>query len=243
MLIINADDLGRSKSATNSALLCHARQRITSASAMVFMEDSERAAELIQQSGIDVGLHLNFYEKFTEKSISEKLRRSQARICRFLGTSKYALVLYNPMLREQFRDVFQAQYCEFLRLYGRTPSHLNGHHHMHLASNVLIDKIMPAGTKVRRSFSFSQGERNFLNRLYRTSVDRWLGQRHCLTDYFFGLSNHPTLARLERVIGLARSSNVELMVHPELREEYELLMSDRYGCSLVDVRMAGYAEL
>jgi predicted glycoside hydrolase/deacetylase ChbG (UPF0249 family) len=243
MLIVNADDLGRSKSATNNALSCYTRQRITSASAMVFMEDSERAAELILKSGIDVGLHLNFSEGFTGGFIPERLRHSQVRICRFLSTSKYALVLYNPLLSEQFREVFHAQYSEFVRLYGRAPSHLDGHHHMHLASNMLIDKIMPFGARVRRSFSFWNDEKNFVNRLYRASVDRWLGRRYRLTDYFLALSHHPTLTRLERVIRLAESSNVELMVHPEVREEYDLLMSDSYGSSLTKARIAGYAEL
>jgi predicted glycoside hydrolase/deacetylase ChbG (UPF0249 family) len=243
MLIVNADDLGRSESATNNALSCYARQRITSASAMVFMEDSERAAQLILKSGIDVGLHLNFSERFTGGSIPERLHRSQARISRFLRAGTYALVLYNPLLREQFREVFQSQYSEFVRLYGHAPSHLDGHHHMHLASNMLIDEIMPFGAKVRRSFSFCHGERSFVNRLYRASVDRWLGRRHRLTDHFFALSRHPTFTRLQRVIKLAESSNVELMVHPEVREEYDLLMSDNYCSCLGNGRMAGYAEL
>jgi chitin disaccharide deacetylase len=210
---------------------------------MVFMKDSERAARLILESGIDVGLHLNFSEQFTGNSIPEGLRRSQARTCRFLRTSKYALVIYNPLLREQFREVFEAQYSEFVRLYGRTPSHLDGHQHMHLASNMLIDKIMPGGAKVRRSFSFGEGEKNFVNRLYRANIDRWLGRRYRLTDYFFALPHHSIFARLERVIKLAESSNVELMVHPEAPDEYDLLMSDSFGSSLNKVRMARYAEL
>src|SRR5258708_29847218 len=180
MLIVNADDLGRSKSATDNALSCYARQRITSTSAMVFMEDSERAAELILKSGIDVGLHLNFSEGFTGGSVPERLYHSQAHICRFLRTSRYSLLFYNPLLRQQFRDVFQAQYSEFVRLYGCTPSHLDGHHHMHLASNMLIDEIMPSGAKVLRSFSFRHGERTFANRLYRARVARWLGRPYRL---------------------------------------------------------------
>ena len=46
MLIINADDFGRSVGETNAALECYIAGRITSVSAMVFMADSERAAEL-----------------------------------------------------------------------------------------------------------------------------------------------------------------------------------------------------
>jgi len=60
MLIINADDLGRSVVETDAALRCYSAGRITSVSAMVFMSDSERAAELANGNGLDVGLHLNF---------------------------------------------------------------------------------------------------------------------------------------------------------------------------------------
>jgi predicted glycoside hydrolase/deacetylase ChbG (UPF0249 family) len=243
MLIVNADDLGRSKIATDNAVSCYVSGRISSASAMVFMEDSQRAAELAMASGIDVGLHINFSETFTAASVPEQLRDSQARLCRFLRSNKYALLFYNPCLRKQFRDVFQAQYAEFFRLYGRAPSHLDGHQHMHLCSNMLVETIIPNGTKVRRSFSFWPGEKSVVNRLYRTGVDHWLSRRHRLTDYFFALSKHATSACLERVIGLAKDSNVELMTHPQIPLEYDFLMSDSYGFALSGVRLAGYAEL
>ena len=65
MLIINADDWGRSAAETDAALRCYKAGRVTSVSAMVFMEDSERAAELAKENELDVGLHLNFAEPFT----------------------------------------------------------------------------------------------------------------------------------------------------------------------------------
>ncbi len=43
MIVINADDLGRTEAETEAALSCFNQGRITSTSAMVFMEDSERA--------------------------------------------------------------------------------------------------------------------------------------------------------------------------------------------------------
>ena len=243
MLIINADDLGRSKAATDNALSCYANRRITSTSGMVFMEDSERAADLALASGIDIGLHINFSERFSGKSVPEPLRHSQERLCRFLRSNKYALIFYNPCLRDQFRHVFQAQYVEFVRLFDREPSHLDGHQHMHLASNILMEGIIPRGTKVRKSFSFWPGEKSVTNRLYRAGVDRLLSRRHRITDYFFALKQHPTVARLERVINLSVNSNVELMTHPQVQEEYELLMSDECGCALSRTRLAGYEQL
>ena len=103
MLIINADDWGRSVAETDAALRCYTERRITSVSAMVFMHDSERAARLTKDYELDdVGLHLNFSEEFTGKSCSETLKESQGRIIRFLKRGKYAQLLYNPFLRKTF---------------------------------------------------------------------------------------------------------------------------------------------
>jgi predicted glycoside hydrolase/deacetylase ChbG (UPF0249 family) len=55
MIIVNADDWGRSPLETDAALACYRDERITSVSAMVFMEDSVRASELAKEAGIDPG--------------------------------------------------------------------------------------------------------------------------------------------------------------------------------------------
>lgn len=240
MLIVNADDLGRNKTATDRTLTCHKLNRITSTSAMVFMEDSERAAQLAIASGIDVGLHINLSEKFTANAIPEQLRKSHNQICGFLTTNKYALLVYHPFLRSQFREVFEAQLAEFLRLYEREPSHLDGHQHMHLSSNLLIDRILPSETKVRRSFSFAAGEKSIVNRVYRSAVDRCLKRRHILTDYFFALPHNMSPERLGIIIRLAKQFNVELMTHPELHLDYNFLLGDSFGQAISQVRLSGY---
>ncbi|MEO7597984.1 MAG: ChbG/HpnK family deacetylase, partial [Opitutus sp.] len=225
MLIINADDLGRSRAATDNTLACHAVRRVTSTSAMVFMADSDRAAELALAAGIDVGLHLNLSESFTGHSIAPSLRQCHDRIRLFLRRSKYALLVFNPTLRREFRDAFTSQYAEFVRLYRRPPSHLDGHQHLHLASNILLQKILPAGTKVRRSFSFREGEKSLPNRVYRGAVDRHLAKRHRLTDYFFALSQNCSPERVAKIVSLAQKFNVELMAHPELPADQRFLLS------------------
>lgn len=243
MLIINADDLGRNQIATDRTLECHAKQRLSSSSAMVFMADSERAAKAAVGSGISVGLHANFTEEFTGENVPTVLAEAHKRIRKFLKSSKYALLLYHPLLRRQFRTVFEAQLAEFIRLYKRQPSHLDGHQHMHLSTNLLLDGVLPAGTKVRRSFSFSSGEKNLVNRLYRSAVDRSLMKRHRTTDFFFALPHHQSPERLERVMGLARQSNVELMTHPERRNEYDYLLGEEFGRAVSGIRLTGYDAL
>ncbi len=108
---------------------------------------------------------------------------------------------------------------------------------------MLIQRILPVGAKVRRSFSFRPGEKGAINRWYREFVDRRLARRHRLTDYFFSLAQHLTLDRLERIVALAGEKNVEIMAHPELPGEFEFLMSEGYGEAISRVRLAGYDAL
>ena len=229
MLIVNADDLGRSRDETNATLFCYSRGRISSTSAMVFMADSARAAELAADTGISTGIHLNLSERFTAPAAPAQLRESHDRICRFLRRNKYALIAYNPLLVGDFATVIHAQFDEFRRLYGRDPAHIDGHQHMHLATNVLWQGLLPAGVRVRRSFSFSKGKKGALNRWYRARVDAALARRHATVDFFYSLTSCLGDTNLGDVLAAARTSTVELMVHAAWPKEFEFLMSDDFA--------------
>ena len=243
MLIINADDWGRDRVSTDTALACYEQRRISSASAMVFMEDSERGAELARSAGIDVGLHINFTQKFNGPSCSEQLLREQDGIRRFLLSSKYALIVYNPFLKGHFRRVFEAQLAEFVRIYGHSPSHFDGHQHMHLSTNMLFQKVIPHGAKVRRSFSFRSGEKGAVNRAYRRWVDGRLARDYRLADFFFSLARHLEPGKLEALLGLAREAKVELMTHAWNRPEYDWLMSDAFPALTRELETGSYARV
>jgi len=236
MLIVTADDLGRSAPETDAALRCYASRRITSGSAMVFMKDSSRAADLALGSGIQVGLHLNLSESFTGSNVPRPLRDRHEAIVRFLTLHKYALVLCNPFLARSFKYVYEAQLDEFSRLYGRRPSHIDGHQHRHLCSNILAGGLIPDGERVRRNFSYGGGEKSVLNRMYRRAVDRHLERKYVITDFFFGLLECLQTDRMPRVFHLAREFRVELMTHPVKSVEAEYLMGDDYWAQLAQLR-------
>jgi chitin disaccharide deacetylase len=241
MLIVNADDWGRSVAETDAAFRCFKEKRITSVSAMVFMRDSERAAELAKNNDLDVGLHLNFAEKFTANECPEKLRDYNRRIVRFLTRNRYSPLLYNPLLRREFSYSYAAQTEEFVRLFGKEPSHIDGHHHMHLCGNLLLTAVVPAGMKMRRNFSFWPGEKSWLNRTYREFVDGWLSRRYLLADYFFDLSQSIQEKKLGRVVTLARSNKVELMAHPIVPMESEYLLSNEFETILQCLELGSYS--
>jgi predicted glycoside hydrolase/deacetylase ChbG (UPF0249 family) len=239
MLIVNADDWGRSRAETNAALECYQHGRITSVSAMVFMNDSERAAEIAHKHNLDAGLHLNFTDPFTNR-IPAPLEGCHHGTARFLGRSKYAQLTYHPLLRGDFSYSYKAQAAEFERLFGKPPSHIDGHHHMHLCANLLIDDVIPKGSKVRRNFSFWPGEKSQLNRAYRALIDWWLARKYRLTDYFFDLTQCIQENKLGRVATLATSDDVELMTHPITPGEQAYLMSDQCAEFLQHLQLGSY---
>jgi predicted glycoside hydrolase/deacetylase ChbG (UPF0249 family) len=242
MLIINADDWGRCITETQAALTCFQAGGLQSVSAMMFMEDSERSAKLAQDVGIDVGLHLNLNQKFTHNK-SAALAKSHDRVVRFMSLSKYAQLFYHPGLRSALSDVFKAQLDEFVRLYGRTPSHIEGHQHRHLCTNMLLQKVIPSGEIVRRTFSYTPTENGRIDWVYRRLVDRTLARRYRLTDYFFSLSRCLKTKTLDRVYELAKSATVELMAHPVLPVERAYLTSSAHLDRIADLPIGSFENL
>jgi predicted glycoside hydrolase/deacetylase ChbG (UPF0249 family) len=207
------------------------------------MEDSQRAAELAKKHNIDVGLHINFTQKLTQQNSVRLLCDYHTRIARFLTKNKYNFLIYNPALRKQFEYVFQLQLAEFERLYGFLPSHIDGHHHMHLCTNMVIDAVIPTGQKVRRNPHFGRGEKSIPNRLYRMVIDKWLARRYLIADYFFSLEERINNGRLPSALALANTSIVEFETHPELESEYEWLMGNACARAIANLQKGTYAQL
>lgn len=243
MLIVNADDFGSTAVATDNIATCIRAGSVTSTSAMVFMQDSERAVDVAAAGRIDVGLHLNFDDALTAAPADGTLARHHDAVRRFLRRNRYVQVIYHPLLRRQFEYVYRTQYDEFLRLYGRQPTHVNGHHHMHLCSNVLFGNLIPRGTRIRRSFSFASGERNLANRVFRRIVDRKVTKDYITTDLFFAALPKEPLDVLRRNVALARKWNVELMVHISKDFELKFLTDPAVIAIMREAQMGTYGDL
>jgi hypothetical protein len=223
LLIVNADDWGRDYETSERTLECILQGAVSSVSAMVFMGDSERAAAVAREKGIDAGLHLNLTTPFSATGVPARLIESQQRISKYLRGSRLAQTVFHPGLAGCFEYVVAAQRDEFRRLYGKEPGRVDGHHHMHLSANVLLGRLLPAGTIARRSFSRQRGEKGLAKHLYRRIVDRVLARRHRLTDFFFSLPPLDAPDRLRTIFSLANDSIVEVETHPVNLEEHRFL--------------------
>ena len=240
-IIVNADDWGRDRENTDRILDCALRGALSSASAMVFMEDSERSAALARENDFDCGLHLNLTAPLTAPQSPARLRERQRRIGRLLRSQRLAPALFHPLLVSSFEYVVKTQLEEFERLYGAPPRRIDGHHHMHLCANVVRQRLLPAGTIVRRNFSFGPGEKSAFNRWYRGRQDKRLARRHPMTDFFFSLPPLEPRSRLKRIFTLARTFDVELETHPINAVEYRYMMIGELMRDLGGVEVAkGY---
>lgn len=224
-VIVNADDWGRDVTTTDRTLDCMLHGAISSVSAMVFMEDSERAADLARQYGIGTGLHLNFTLRPSARNCPRNLRERQELIGRFLSSTRLAPIFYHRRLVSSFDYVVKAQFEEYERLYGTQVNRVDGHHHMHLCRNVIVQQLLPAGTIVRRNLTFRSGEKGYFNRLYRRRQDERLARRHPMTDFFFDLQPVEPIERLREICTLAGRFNIELETHPVHDNEYTFLMN------------------
>ena len=244
MLIINADDLGRNNQATDNIIKCFNFRAITSSSAMVFMCDSERAAEIVSDNKFEVGLHLNFIEPFSCNTGDIDLNDRLSRISSYLKKFKWSQLIYNPFLKNDFLFLFKSQYAEFVRLFKKPPTHIDGHHHMHLCMNALIGGIIPGGMCIRRNFSFLPGERNILNRFYRRVIDAWLEKHYRCTDFFYDICPlEVDNKRLIRIIAISRTNHVEIMTHPEHQKQYEYLLGEKFLEAISTVKKGSYSSL
>jgi predicted glycoside hydrolase/deacetylase ChbG (UPF0249 family) len=244
LFVLNADDWGRTRETTDRILDCVVRGAVSATSAMVFMEDSERAAAIAREHGVDAGLHLNLTAPFSAPGCSTQLSDHQQRLSRYLRRSRMTRIIFNPGLANSFQYVVRTQLDEFRRLYGHDPEHLDGHHHMHLATNVLLGKLLPAKTIVRRSFSFRRGEKGLGNRLYRKWVDGRLVKRHYLADFFFALEPVHSETHLQRIFAFGgQGAVVEIETHPVNQDEYQFLSEGRIFRWMAAGRIRSFRQL
>jgi predicted glycoside hydrolase/deacetylase ChbG (UPF0249 family) len=243
MLIITADDYGKNKFATDNILNCFANNRITSASAMVFMLDSERAASSASDIGLEIGLHVNFTLPFTAHYARPELREHQNRLVSYLTKRRLSQAVLNPWLANSFSYVFLSQKEEFGRLYSKLPDYYNGHHHMHLCANMLVSNHIPRGARVRGTFTLERGEKGACKQFYRQILKFYISKRFVSTNAFFSIEPIQDHERLKNIIKRAAREDVEIEVHPENEEEAGYLLSNQFQDLIKSVQLGTFLRL
>jgi chitin disaccharide deacetylase len=249
LLIVNADDLGHDRDTTDATMECVAAGRITSATAMVFMDDSKRAASLFESAPIGVGLHLNVSEPFTERGAPAEVRACQARLTkRFQRDSARQLRrwIFDPVIQADIERCIANQMAEFRTLYGREPTHVDGHQHVHLSPNLFLARTLTSGIRMRNTLERYPLDRSLRGRL-RALKQRAISRRFRSTDYIFDLPDVDTrrdrFGQAAKRLALSEEASVEVICHPGFPHEYECLMSPEWGLALRGRPLGSFGDL
>ncbi len=245
MLIVNADDWGLRPEVTDAILECRRAGAITNASAMVHMEDSGRAFELAAREGLPLGLHLNLTTPFTAADAPPDRRRRQGRaVAYFSGPGRRRLLL-DPRARGPIDSCIADQLEAFAESTGRPARHADGHQHIQVCPTVLLAPSLGRLEGLRRAQSFLAGRRSTAKRAYRGTINLILARRFRSVRFLSLRDLHPDLGGtgLDRLAGLARREDIEVMVHPAWQEERQVLLSPGWLRLLASLPTGSHEDL
>lgn len=245
LLIVNADDFGWNRGATDLTAECFAARQITSTTALMYMEDSDRAAELALTRDFPVGLHLNLSDPFTADAIPEPVRERQAAACRIFGGAglRKRSWTYDPRIRGLVEGAIRDQLERFRALYGREPTHVDGHNHVQVCPNVITARALD-GQKMRDALWSYPSTRSAMG-VARAARRALTARGHLTTRYFLDIAelHRDAPAELTARIGLAARTSVEVMCHPGFGHELEALRSAAWGEAIEAAPLGSYREL
>jgi hypothetical protein len=236
LLIVNADDFGFSRRVTEAAVQAFQSGAISSATAMVWMRDSDRAAAVARELGLPLGLHLNFSVEFAAPSVPASVRSRHSKLVEHFGRAGDRGSAPSPAGALVVRDAVRDQLERLAEIYGE-PTHVDGHHHVHLEAGVL--DAIPARFPVRPPLSTPDGVGG-VGPSPRQAVPgrrspRWAFAVQCV---------HPGLGGTGApVLALAGRDAVEVMTHPSHEGELTALLGDAWRELLEGLRMGSYASL
>jgi predicted glycoside hydrolase/deacetylase ChbG (UPF0249 family) len=245
VLIVNADDWGLRPEVTDAILECRRAGAITSASAMVHMEDSRRAFELAAREGLPLGLHLNLTTPFTAADVPPDRRgRQECAVAYFAGPGCRRL-LFDPRARGSIDSCIADQLEAFAESAGRLACHADGHQHIQVCPTVLLAPSLGRLAGLRRAQSFLDGRRSAVKRAYRGAVNLALRRRFRSVRFVSLRDLHPDLGGtgLDRLADLARRDDIEVMVHPAWQEERQVLLSPGWLRLLASLPTGSHEDL
>lgn len=215
-LVVTADDFGLSTGVVAGIVEAHERGIVTSTSLMVNAPAAGAAfVEARRLPSLAVGLHfvLTFGRPLGPEGPLAKLLDDGGR---FLANGTGAHERATPA---EVRDELRAQLRALQDGIGRPPSHIDGHHHVHLHAGILrvvIEEAGRLGIPVR-STDESVHRRLRLERI--RTPDSFVSE-------FYGAGN-VSEDRLVSILERLEDGTTELMCHPAL-EDAELSSRSRY---------------
>ena len=216
LLIVNADDLGRTPGINAGVFAAHDNGIVTSATLMVAHPAAEEAAaELPRHPGLGVGLHVSLTggTPVLPPERVPSLVDSEGRLPR----RPDALAAAAPA---EIAAEVEAQLDRFRRLTGCLPTHLDSHHHAHRLPAV-CDAL--AAVARREDLPVRNASPETAERLRRAG----LRTPDAFVDGFYGAG--ATLDSLLAILAALGPVITELMCHPGTADDQALRRDSTYA--------------
>lgn len=235
IIIVNADDLGENQNTNQRIIECFERGLISSASVLVNMSGFENLLSIKHKiNKLDFGIHLNLTEGY---AVSSEFQNEFPPGKLFydggiLTANRNYLKILEIELENQVEKMINA---------GFSISHIDSHHHMH---NYL--PVASIFVKLAKKYNIPQirmaqnicEQNNCLKRIYRALINSYFSSKLKCKVVKFGY--------LDKFIECNRQTCndiVELMVHPGLCYDFNMLMSEQYGTFLKRYSLTNFGEL
>jgi predicted glycoside hydrolase/deacetylase ChbG (UPF0249 family) len=241
---VNADDLGWNRGATDLTIASFGAGQVTSATALVHMEDSERAAALALENGLPTGLHLNLSDPFTGTEVPAAERERHAALCRHFAAGRPMHLrswVYDPRIQGEVEWAIEAQLDRHRELYGAAPTHVDGHNHVQNCPNVALAKAL-RGFKRRGPIYAWPATPTAMGRV-RAARQRLIARRVLTTRYLFDIARIKETEPMAAAVGESRLTSVEVMAHPGFGHEHDVLDSAAWRASIEGLPTGSYADL
>jgi predicted glycoside hydrolase/deacetylase ChbG (UPF0249 family) len=214
-LIVNADDFGLTAGVSRGILRAHQAGLVTSTTVLVGLGPQPELDAAAASSGLGLGLHFNLTwgRSMSPPETVPSLVDAEGRFGRDLA------VLRERARPDDVRRECEAQIVAFSRQFGRPPTHLDSHHHVHRVPRVMdavVDVVLAARLPLR---SQDAGFRDGLRRHGVATTDHFVGDAEA-EPYW-------TTERLLDQLATLPLGVTELMCHPGVFDAD--LAYSRYG--------------
>lgn len=132
LLIVNADDFGLSKGQNYGVIEAFRHGVVSSTTAMVNGEGAQHAAALSRQyPGLPIGLHFVLTHGRPLGAVPSLVNERGE-----LGKWLWRRAEAGELQPDEIQEELQRQFARFVALFGRPPTHIDSHHHVHMQPRI-----------------------------------------------------------------------------------------------------------
>lgn len=228
-LIVNADDLGLTKSCTHAIIEAFDKKLISSSTMCANGPYFREACSLCLDRGLEhhIGIHLNLTEGMP---LSESIK-GNSMFCESNGMFHGRINRLKPLGKRGGKDVFEelSAQIEKMRNHGLPITHADSHHHIHTGPF-----LAPVVVQVLKNHNISsiRIHRNIGDISIFKTIVKFLFNTYLRNKNFFTVNQFGGFEDIQFMKTMHQNTTMEMMVHPEYNIDGHLI--DKTTSNLIE---------